>query len=265
MSQTQNSRWGDLGTRVVSGLIMVTVGVGAVILGGVVFHFATALVCGLMIWEMCRLLNPEQKGLALQAGLLQGAVLMGAPYLPPMLLLPFLLAPALAIASQARAYRGLLALFMGAIALAGYQMLFLRDVAGFHWLVWLVALVVLTDVAGYFFGRMIGGPKFWPSLSPKKTWAGILGGWVCAGAVGIYFVQSQGAGTWLVPFSISVAFAAQMGDIAESALKRHVGAKDSSDLIPGHGGLMDRFDGMAGASLYVMAIVQVLGLSLGGQ
>ena len=257
-------RWGDLGARVVSGVVMITVGLGAIMLGGPVFHAAVAIVCGIMIWEMCRLLSPSQPGLAIQGGVLQAAAVMSAIYLPPMLVMPVLVAPALAIASQAKAYRGLLAPFMAAIALGGYQMLFLRGIAGFDWLIWLVLLVVMTDIAGYFFGRIIGGPKFWPAVSPKKTWAGFIGGWLCAGAVGTYFVFAQGAGWWLVPFSISVAFASQMGDLAESALKRHVGAKDASDLIPGHGGLMDRFDGMVGASLYVMAVVKVMGMTLGG-
>lgn len=257
-------RWGDLGARLVSGIVMIAVGIGAVMQGGPVFHAVTAIVCGVMVWEMCRLLSPAQTGLAVQGGILQGCAVMAAIYMPPMLVMPMLVAPALAIASQAKTYRGLLAPFMAAIALAGYQMLFLRDVAGFEWLIWLVALVVMTDIAGYFCGRLIGGPKFWPAISPKKTWAGFIGGWLCAGGIGLFFVLTQGAGWWLVPFSISVAFAAQMGDLAESALKRHVGAKDASDLIPGHGGLMDRFDGMVGASLYVMGVVNIMGLSLGG-
>jgi phosphatidate cytidylyltransferase len=262
MSKTVNKKWNDLGTRLLSAVVMIVLGVGAVIYGGTLFHVLTACVCGVMVWEMCRLVTPEKSALPVQGGLLQAAAIFAAVQLSAPWVLPVLLAPALAIGLQIRGYRTLVSVFMVAIALAGYEMLHLRDDLGFVWLVWLVALVVVTDVAGYFFGRLIGGPKFWPALSPKKTWAGTAGGWLCAAAVGVWFVTGQGLDWWMIPFSVTVAMASQAGDLAESALKRYAGAKDSSSLIPGHGGLMDRFDGMAGASLYVMVMVNIFGLQL---
>ena len=96
---------------------------------------------------------------------------------------------------------------------------------------------------------MIGGPKFWPRVSPKKTWSGTLAGWACAAVAGAVFAGPTGAGPALVPVSVVVAFAGQMGDIAESAVKRRVEVKDSSDLIPGHGGVLDRFDALLGGAV----------------
>ncbi|MFP4043129.1 MAG: phosphatidate cytidylyltransferase, partial [Rhodosalinus sp.] len=83
-------------------------------------------------------------------------------------------------------------------------------------------------------------------------------GWLGGAAVGTGFAGLTGAGTGLIAVSIAVALAAQMGDIAESAIKRHVGVKDSSSLLPGHGGLLDRFDGMLGASVFVLIAEQVV-------
>ncbi|MFT7370353.1 MAG: phosphatidate cytidylyltransferase [Octadecabacter sp.] len=122
---------------------------------------------------------------------------------------------------------------------------------------WLVSIVVLTDIVGYFVGRSFGGPKFWPALSPKKTWSGTIGGWIGAAIVGIVFVIFFNAGWMVILLSILVSFAGQMGDIAESALKRRQGVKDSSTLIPGHGGLLDRFDALLGASLFMLLLISL--------
>ena len=113
----------------------------------------------------------------------------------------------------------------------------------------LAAVVILSDIGGYIAGRMIGGAKFWPSISPKKTWSGTIAGWVLAACLGCFLTQYSGT-PWMVPVAVAVAvaFGAQMGDIAESWVKRRVGVKDSSHLIPGHGGFLDRFDGFIGGA-----------------
>ena len=123
----------------------------------------------------------------------------------------------------------------------------------------LAVLVILSDVGGYIIGRAVGGRKFWPSISPKKTWSGILAGWILAALFGVILMQYSGA-IWLVPVCIAVAIGAQLGDIAESWVKRRVGVKDSSKLIPGHGGVLDRFDGFIGGAL-VLGIIAILFLS----
>ncbi len=131
-------------------------------------------------------------------------------------------------------------------------------------MVWLVLVVVASDIMGYFAGRMLGGPKFWPRVSPKKTWSGTVAGWVGAAAVGLVLVVMGHAGPAIVVLSPLVALAGQMGDIVESLLKRRAGVKDASRLIPGHGGVLDRFDALIGAVLAVWLWGLVLPLPIGG-
>jgi phosphatidate cytidylyltransferase len=142
---------------------------------------------------------------------------------------------------------------------ASYGMMHVRDDLGFAWLVWLVMIVVVTDVAGYFAGRVLGGPKFWPKVSPKKTWSGTIAGWIGAAIVGAIFGMNSGVWGAILLASVLLSFASQFGDIAESAIKRKMGVKDSSALIPGHGGVLDRFDGMLGASIGFLVLEGVFG------
>jgi phosphatidate cytidylyltransferase len=110
---------------------------------------------------------------------------------------------------------------------------------------------------------MIGGPKFFPAVSPKKTWSGTLFGWIGAAIVGFAFALYTGASLELIGVSVAIAMASQMGDIAESAIKRMMGVKDSSTLIPGHGGVLDRFDGMLGAAVFLLIVGQIIGFPPG--
>ena len=143
------------------------------------------------------------------------------------------------------------------ILLAGFGLMALRDGAGFVWMAWLALVVIASDIMGYFAGRMIGGPKFWPRVSPKKTWSGTIAGWVGALVVGIAFMVGTGAGAGLLPLSVALSMAGQAGDLAESAVKRRVGVKDASSILPGHGGLFDRFDAMLGASLMFLLVASL--------
>ncbi|WP_299626661.1 phosphatidate cytidylyltransferase [uncultured Tateyamaria sp.] len=252
-------KWSDLATRMGSGLIMVLVGVWGIWMGGDVFHVLVSLVCGLMVWELARMLVPLNRPLALQLGAVSGAALLLAIYLPTGFALPLLLAPAMVGFGQLERNRATYMTFTVLILMAGFGMMNVRDDLGFGWMVWLVLVVVVTDVVGYFAGRMIGGPKFWPRVSPKKTWSGTVAGWIGAGIVGAIFAINTEASLQLIGVSVALSMASQMGDISESALKRKMGVKDSSDLIPGHGGVLDRFDGMLGASVFLLMLGQVVG------
>ena len=123
----------------------------------------------------------------------------------------------------------------------------------------LVLLVVwATDIGGYFAGRAIGGPKLWPRVSPKKTWAGAIGGFVASLLVAIGFAASDlGKTLPLLILAAMLSVAAQLGDLFESAIKRRFGVKDSGHIIPGHGGVMDRLDGFV-AAIVLAAIFGVL-------
>lgn len=236
-----------------SGAAMVVFGLWGVWAGGHIFHAMVAAICGLMVWELAVMLRaPKDK--ALQLGLLTGCATFVAIYLPTGFALPILLAAALVGFGQLQQFKTIYMVFSVMVVLAGYGMMSVRDDLGFYWMLWLVLVVVATDVVGYFAGRMIGGPKFWPRVSPKKTWSGTGFGWVGAAVVGALFMANTGAGSQLIGISVAVSMASQMGDIAESAIKRRAGAKDSSNLIPGHGGLLDRFDGMLGASVFLLII-----------
>ena len=132
---------------------------------------------------------------------------------------------------------------------------------GFAALMFVLVIVWVTDSGGYFAGRGIGGPKLWPSVSPKKTWAGAVGGFAASLAVACGFAVFDLGRT--VPLLISAAIlsvASQFGDLFESAVKRRFGVKDSSHIIPGHGGLMDRLDGFVAA----VALAAIFGFLRGG-
>jgi phosphatidate cytidylyltransferase len=143
------------------------------------------------------------------------------------------------------------------VMLTGFGLVSLRIGVGIEAVVWLVGVVILCDIGGYFAGRMLGGPKFWPAISPKKTWSGTAAGWICAAIWGFAF-----GGIGLAIVSIVIAFAGQLGDILESYLKRRAGIKDSSNLIPGHGGVLDRFDALVAAIVALMVLSMIFPLPL---
>lgn len=251
-----SGQWDDLLPRVLSGATLAGVGLTAVALGGIVFHLFVVLVCALMVWELCRMLGLG--GAAPWIAAASGAALLAAIEFPGGFALPLVIAPALAGMSRLERRRLDFALYLVAIQIAGFGLVVLRDQFGVVWMVWLALVVIATDVGGYFAGRTIGGPKIWPRVSPKKTWSGTVAGWVAAAAVSVPFIAEEGASWEIVGIAAAVSMASQLGDVAESALKRQSGVKDSSSLIPGHGGLLDRFDSMLGASLFLLLVEQLV-------
>ncbi|MEM6941747.1 MAG: phosphatidate cytidylyltransferase [Pseudomonadota bacterium] len=245
-------QWTDLKARMVPGLMLVVIGVIGIWLGGHAFHFMVALICALMVWELVGMLRPGASWEQLLLGGLAGAAVLCGSYLPIGFALPILLLPALYGFARLEDHRTDYMNFAVMITLAGFGMIAVRDTLGVSWMLWLVLVVVATDVVGYFAGRFFGGPKFWPKVSPKKTWSGTVAGWVAAGCIGALGMVVLEASAELIGISVAVSMASQMGDIAESGMKRKMGVKDSSSLIPGHGGVMDRFDGMLGASLFLL-------------
>ncbi|MGY3615506.1 phosphatidate cytidylyltransferase [Bradyrhizobium sp. USDA 10063] len=132
---------------------------------------------------------------------------------------------------------------------------------GFVALMFVLLVVWATDIGGYFAGRSIGGPKLWPRVSPKKTWAGALGGFVGSLVVAAGFAAfGLGPVAPLLVLGAVLSVISQFGDLFESAVKRRFGVKDSSHLIPGHGGLMDRLDGFVAA----VAVAAIFGFLRGG-
>lgn len=231
---------------------MAGIAVFAIWSGGVVYQALIIVVIGLCMWEFTRLLQADPSWLPIALGLLAAISLTASIFWAQA-------APGLVFSPKILVL--LIAPVMGAVLLTRHRVLcfaygLLIMLAGLGFiaigpgplLIWFILIIIVSDVAGYFAGRLIGGKKFWPRVSPKKTWSGTIAGWVGALILGL-IGMSQGIFTpleaFLVPF---VAFAGQMGDIAQSAIKRMVGVKDSSNLIPGHGGVLDRFDAMIGAA-----------------
>jgi phosphatidate cytidylyltransferase len=251
-------RFPDLAPRIVSSAVIAAAALAALWAGGLVFLVTVAAIAALMVWELARMLDLPAR--APQAALLAGAgagAVIAAGLLPlPWGLLPPVL-PGLAGISLLRRNGALFALGATLIALAAFGFHYQRAGYGVVWTLWLAAVVIVTDVGGYFAGRLIGGAKLWPRVSPNKTWAGTLAGWAAAALVGGAFLILTGAGAGLIAVSVLMSMAAQAGDIAESAVKRRMGVKDASALIPGHGGMMDRFDGMLGASVLLLLVEAV--------
>lgn len=251
-------QWGDLSVRIASGAAMAVVGVAGIILGGVWFQMMTVFVTAVMVWELWMMIRPESPTPGMLMAAMVASVLSGQIYSDGNLVLGlFFIVPvagALALGKERLSFFG----FALGIQVAGWGLVMFRSDYGFTWLLWLVLVVIVTDICGYFAGRTFGGPKFWPKISPKKTWSGTIAGWIGAGVVGLGFVLMTNAGSSVIIISMLLSLASQMGDIAESALKRRMKVKDSSALIPGHGGLFDRFDALLGAALFMLLVALVL-------
>lgn len=249
---TPGRNWRDLRTRLLSALLLAPLGLVCIWIGGALF---VALLLALLAgagFEWAGLLR-------LKPGAIRGLVLLAWPAIAClaalttgqwreavlMLAAPVLLGPLVAAGSLA-------------IGLAGLSLLWLRQAGtGGDAVLFVVLVVIASDSAAYLAGRAIGGPKLAPSISPGKTRSGSAGGLLGAGLVGALLA-------WLLPAPPGIAagavlarglcvglllgLVAQAGDLAESAFKRRCGVKDSGRLIPGHGGLLDRFDGLLAAA-----------------
>lgn len=246
----------ELQLRIASGLGFAVIALAMLYWGSVPFAILLGLVAAAMSWEWNRIVRGEGEdaiaavhiatalaaaGVAAidQAGLALAVVAIGS-----------ITVAALAVGSGRSALSGVGVLYTGLPVVA---LLWLRGdpSLGLLAVLFILAAVVATDTAAYFTGRAVGGPKLWPSVSPNKTWSGLAGGVTAAALTGAVFPLLTGSGwwVWLSGLGLVLGLVAQAGDLAESALKRHFGVKDASDLIPGHGGFMDRMDGIVTASI----------------
>jgi phosphatidate cytidylyltransferase len=132
-----------------------------------------------------------------------------------------------------------------------------RQDEGLVYAFWALAVVWMTDIGAYFSGRAIGGPKLAPTISPNKTWAGLGGGVVLAGLFGVFMHYYAGLAVRLTLASPLLSVVAQAGDLYESHLKREAGVKDSGTILPGHGGLLDRLDGLVPVAPVAAALVVI--------
>jgi phosphatidate cytidylyltransferase len=254
----------NLKLRLISGIVLATLAFALLYAGALPFALLV-LVCAVVIsWEWGRLVRGEafDLGFFVHAFAVAAAiVLAGAGY------------AALSVAALIIAAIILVPLYMGRgarlsalgvfyVGLPAISLLWLRgdEPFGFMAVLFIFAVVWSSDTAAYAAGRAIGGPKLWPRVSPNKTWAGLIGA-LCAGALSgavIAALEPEAGAVRLVLVGIGLALVAQAGDLGESALKRLFNLKDASDLIPGHGGFMDRMDSIVAvavaAALLALAI-----------
>ncbi|MBV9858867.1 MAG: phosphatidate cytidylyltransferase [Alphaproteobacteria bacterium] len=265
---------GALRPRVVSALALAPFPIGAIWLGPPWLTALIAIAGAVMAWEWGRLCRrePVPGRMAAASGLaLVGTVLAA---IVAQALLPIAVALAIAVLGAAIVFKaaardcGARPFWMAAgalwVALPCLSLLWLAEADGTHRnsLFWILALVWATDIGAYAIGRQLGGPRLAPRWSPRKTWAGLIGGTLCAAAVGWATARTLGispAGP-VILISAGLAIVEQFGDLAESVAKRRFGVKDSSGLIPGHGGFLDRLDGL----LAVAPAVALLTLIGGG-
>lgn len=255
----------NLRLRVLSALVLAVVVLGVTALGGFAFRIFAAATAMLVFYEWMAMRTGSGSTHRLLAwavlGLAMLAMLAGSS--APFSLLALAGAVAVTFLHGALTSGGLWS--AAGIAYAGAAanaLSFLRgaDAAGLIAILFLFAVVWATDIAAFFIGRSLGGPRLAPAISPGKTWSGAVGG--ALGGVAAGFVVARFGGSlpllWAGSVALVLSAVSQAGDLFESALKRRHGVKDSGTLIPGHGGVMDRVDGLVAAAvlLYVLGAFQ---------
>jgi phosphatidate cytidylyltransferase len=254
----------NLVMRVVAALVLAPVTIAIAWFGGWPWLWLVTAAAGLIYVEWLMIVGAVRERALVTTGLLAvaaaGLCLMAGLTAPA---LGVLAAGIVVLAALARGQRPWVA---GGLVYAGLAMvaaILVRADAEFGFLALVFVLLVVwgADIGGYFAGRAIGGPKLWPRVSPKKTWAGAIGGLALSLAAAAA-IAALGFGR-LVPLLVLggvLSVVSQLGDLFESAVKRRFGVKDSSQIIPGHGGLMDRLDGFVAA----IVVAAVIGFARGG-
>lgn len=245
----------DLLPRIVSSVVLIVIAVIAAWSGGLVAAIVVSAIVAIVHVEWAGVTEgPAAAPRVFTVAIIASLLAFGFGSVPASLLIAAVTIVGAAVAGP-RPWRPLGAFY--ALAL-GLSLLVLRDSAdyGLAAIVIVVSVVAATDIGAFVAGRTIGGPKLWPAISPNKTWAGAIGGLAAGFVAGIIATillgLALGAALALVVVVLSVT--SQCGDLFESFVKRRFGAKDSGRLVPGHGGMMDRVDGLVFASAVAVAI-----------
>ncbi|MBI3446615.1 MAG: phosphatidate cytidylyltransferase [Magnetospirillum sp.] len=257
-----------LKTRALSAIIMAPPALLAAWAGGYAFGAMIALAAGLMCWEWHRMMNGGF-GLSGRIAAIGCAIASLLAVTRPDFGLSMTALAALSSFGlggedrSGRVWGAFGAIYAG---LPSVVMVWLRaNPSGGDAIIWWLLLVVwATDIGAYAFGRLIGGPLLMPNVSPKKTWAGLIGGMISAALAGLAVSATVGAGQGaaILIAGAGIAVVAQIGDLFESWVKRRCNVKDSSNIIPGHGGVLDRVDGLLTAALAVAIMTLMTGRSV---
>ena len=256
----------NLRQRVGSGIVMAALALGLVYAGPIPTALMILVAALVMCWEWGHLIRAVSADLAFGVHAVSVAAAIGLMTgAQSVFALVALLAGTVAVLVLTLSKRPLLsALGVPYVGLAATALIWLRLDAthGFAAVVFLLLVVATTDTLAFAFGRTIGGAKLWPSVSPNKTWAGFLGGVGSSALVSAAFASAIPGASFLRlgVIGLLLGIIAQGGDLAESGLKRFLGVKDASSIIPGHGGVMDRLDGFIAAAL----VAALVGYARGG-
>jgi phosphatidate cytidylyltransferase len=252
----------DLWPRVAAAVAMGSVALAATWIGGFLFAAFWWLASIVVLWEWQRLVGGER---LIVARVVAGAVALALAALSALHdsiagVVAALILGAAAVGWIAGGRQGIWAaagvLYAGALV-ASVGLLRVSPSFGMASILWLFAVVWGADIAAYFAGRLIGGPRLWARVSPGKTWAGAIVGAFAGAVLGLMLAAWTNRLAALFWLGLATAIVSELGDLFESALKRRFGVKDSSGLIPGHGGLMDRLDAFTSASFFA-AVVAIL-------
>lgn len=251
----------ELVWRVASAVVLAPFVVAAAYAGGWGFAVVVAAAALVMVWEWNRLCGGPNLGAVLHGLAVVAAIGLTLGGMPLLGLGVAVALAALALALALALERGFVWVALGVVYLSipVAALIWLRGglAEGRQVVLWVLAVVWATDIGAYAVGRAIGGRRLAPRISPQKTWAGAFGGTGLAALVGVgaaYAGPGLARGLGLVVASLGLSLAAQAGDLAESAVKRRFGAKESGGLIPGHGGMLDRADGLLFAAPLAAAL-----------
>ncbi|SFC09490.1 phosphatidate cytidylyltransferase [Devosia psychrophila] len=251
--------WADLGPRLLSAAVLVALTASTLYIGGVVFAVVVGAIFALAYreWETMVTRAPLTPGGWVLIGFvaLSGVVY---PYLGPWgttAVIAVAAVIAITMRGEAALWRVFGLVIYGAIIIAALAMRG-DTIAGVWAGVYLGTVVWMTDSAAFFAGRQIGGEKLAPDISPSKTWSGAAGGLALGTGAGlVVWVLVTDSPWWIgLLLAATISVLGQLGDLSESAVKRHFRIKDSGDLIPGHGGLMDRLDSLTFGILLVLLV-----------
>lgn len=245
-----NLNFDDFVVRFLSAIVLSSIAIFCLYAGSIFFDLLILFLSIFLFYEVCKLLQPNIKNsmLVLQLIIVVGTLIF---FLRNGVFNHYFLSliPALILGIICYSNR-LLSFFTGFLLTVALMTFFeIKFYFGTITLLWVISCVIVTDLAGYFIGRVVGGPKIWPVVSPKKTWSGLIGGWVLAILLGSILVIIFDLSYFIIFLSLIISLSSQIGDFCESWLKRRVNKKDSSHLIPGHGGFLDRFDGFIGGAI----------------
>jgi len=281
------ARLTNLQKRILSAAVLLPVTIAAILLGPPWFDILVAVFAAAMAWEWTSVVAtvrnpgetkpvpaPSTRGWGLLAAISVATAVLAVWRAPFgswwhgsawVLILAGLVVVAIVSLTVDRQRAGWFIAGIPYVTVPPVALILLRhDSAGLATIIWIVALVVAADTGGYLVGRTVGGPKLAPRISPNKTWSGLGGAVAGAALVGLLtaFILNHTNVLVLTLISAVLGLLEQGGDLVESAFKRHFGVKDTSQIIPGHGGVLDRVDGLLAVAVAVLVISLLAGGSV---